>query len=793
MKNTRLFSYFLIIAVTTAVFPQLETDPELLDFGFKTFNQGQAFTAVSVDNINKKVWAGTDKDGFYSLDLNAVQSGAQLTSFVSNNTNGPDLANLRINGIATDNLGNTWVAHSGTNFSEFQGGVEQIDNNLNVKHYLADRNALGFSFFERDGLGTRDVKSIAIDINNKVWVAQKSHNLTSGATFIVTPGTLSSKSSNEDLFVSKSTWWDPVTGNTRNISPELPYPAYSFNPKPNETPQTRNMQAVSADSTEVWVGAWLYAYINEADEEVVMPNRVLRYKLDGTYIPSGTAVNGGLTLEDMQLPNQGIINNIYRNNKKGTWVTLNRNDAGFSVYSPVTNTWTYMDPNNELVKRILPPNTRFNDNAIWGNRYGNVFMGTNNGLLVYDGRGAASSVASYTLYSKTNVIPGSPYTVVNENMSSNNIFGGASEENGTQWIATDNGIIRTNIGFIPLSQCELALTSIRNGNTLSNTCQDINLSDPRSVGNEHINFVEDQLDSRPETDPTFHRFIVKTIICSSGSSNASLCSIENIYKMFKKNSAFQAIIPKDLPKEVLGDDFLRELIKPENKHLINELLVKTNNTTEPIKELNEHIKGTGLEDFIIFGVENRGGMNILGGLITDAPDQRNSINFYTNLQISENEKQSSNNDQSINGEEYRLYNVQKGIDTRDIFVKNYENSRLIPDFINAGIKEEEDCIGIGLESIYYDPIIMFVDDKNYKMVNYTKEGHIFYPGKIVRTVKRDEDTGDIYVETEGIGFHFCSGEVGQLIAATNALVGPVVFKNVDLRLKKAFEELTSEN
>ena len=87
---------------------------------------------------------------------------------------------------------------------------------------------------------------------------------------------------------------------------------------------------------------------------------------------------------------------------------------------------------------------------------------------------------------------------------------------------------------------------------------------------------------------------------------------------------------------------------------------------------------------------------------------------------------------------------------------------------------------------------MFVDDKNYKMVNYTEEGHIFHPGTITRTVKRDNETGEIYVLTEGDGFQFCAGEVGVWIGKTNHIVGSVVFKNVDLRFKEAFENITQD-
>lgn len=413
---------------------------------FTSFNIGQEFTTITVDGFNKKVWAGTNQNGVFNLDIDVETLPSDFSIFNGSDSGGPDLSDIQIKSMAADALGNIWIGHEGINYSGGLGGMERISSNLNVKHYSPDRNALGFSFFQRDGLGTLRARSVTIDKNNTVWVAQRYHDLVSGSDYILTPGSLSYKTVDAPIFTTKGTWWpDP-----NNQPTELPYPAYTLNPTLTQTAQSRNMQAISSDNSGVWVGVYGYIVKDDDDDtsnDVYIPARVLRYNLDGTHIPSGAAHNG-FSFADMNIPTGGVINGICANNNKGTWVTTTITGKGFSVYK--NGTWHYIDNNTGGFSQIIPPDTKFNDNAIWKDKIGRVFMGTTKGLIVYNGHGDVTLATSYRIYTNYDYgnTAGNELNVYNPDMLSNNITGGSSDPKDPHrsWIATDTGIMKL---FLP--------------------------------------------------------------------------------------------------------------------------------------------------------------------------------------------------------------------------------------------------------------------------------------------------------------------------------------------------------
>ena len=79
------------------------------------------------------------------------------------------------------------------------------------------------------------------------------------------------------------------------------------------------------------------------------------------------------------------------------------------------------------------------------------------------------------------------------------------------------------------------------------------------------------------------------------------------------------------------------------------------------------------------------------------------------------------------------------------------------------------------------------------ITNYTLPGHFLYPGKVFRTVV--EECGQVKVITYGSGLSSCGPGGGLLLpspglmnANGNTIVGSILFKNIDLRLKQAFEK-----
>jgi hypothetical protein len=399
---------------------------------FKTFKDGLAFTAITVDQ-NKNVWAGTDKLGLFFLN----QTTPTNTTFnlLSIGT-APVVSTLRIQSMAADKLGNVWIGHGGSNFSSGGGGVERVDiTSNNVQHYSPDRNAKGLTFFERDGLATLNAQQVVVDDNNTVWVAHRYHDLTvvgidpvfDPSQYILTPGAFSFKKSGADKFTSIGTWKD------RSALPKLlPYPAFTYNPTPSQTPNSRVFNAISVDKTQMWTSVYGY----EADSGV--PNvrgpyltaRLLQSDLNGKLLFDFTKTKAKFASV------AGVFNGVYANNLKGIWATSSLVNEGFSVYK--NGKWINMSDS-----RLIPPGTRFNRAAIWGDSTGRVYMGTNNGLIVYDGYGAVGNIKSYRLYTK--VAYTSPYSVLDTDMLSNNIIAGATEGKNSpnfSWIATDAGVMR---------------------------------------------------------------------------------------------------------------------------------------------------------------------------------------------------------------------------------------------------------------------------------------------------------------------------------------------------------------
>src|SRR5690606_16925586 len=101
---------------------------------------------------------------------------------------------------------------------------------------------------------------------------------------------------------------------------------------------------------------------------------------------------------------------------------------------------------------------------------------------------------------------------------------------------------------------------------------------------------------------------------------------------------------------------------------------------------------------------------------------------------------------------------------------------------------EEICWDSELESAIYDPIVVYPSDKDYTITNYTKDGHFLWPGKVTRQVV--EECGKVKIVTIGEGLQYCGdNKLGKMNAKGNVVVGAILFRNIDFRLKRTFEEL----
>jgi hypothetical protein len=668
------------------------------------YSVGQAFTCITIDT-NSNVWAGTNKGGLFYLDKRNNPT-ASFISTTGADASGPiPFSTYIIQTVAADKLGNVWVGHAGNNTStNGGGGIERLNiGNTAAQHYSQDRNAECLSFLRRDGLATLNVSNIAVDKNNTVWAAQRSHSVVSSPDFILTPGSLSSKRANSNLFVSKSTWRDYIGGED-NV--ELPYPAYTCNVPISKSPGGRRCESVGCSNSEVWVSVFPYEYTEVRKlpgREVVtqfLPARIIRYDLFGGYL-------GQLNFDSVGATPGGVFNAIYLTSSNNAWVGLT---AGKGVAVKIKGCWTLL--NSTKLPDVFLPGAAVNVNAIWGNNQGQVFIGTTNGLIVYNGVGAIDNATSYTLY-----------TAENSGIASNNITGGANEKDSIQWVATNAGISR-----------------IVSGNRFS---LDENYTACR---NPAINAIEDQ-SRNDQLSLDWHSYKVETVICTSSGPNGSNCNAQYVYELMKSNAALTAPTPSDFPFDL--DPFNLALLRIGADQL--ELLAQ-----------RAAVSLVPITSVAFIGI----------GII-EASDRTTRPVPFGNM-LNNNRRylalQESVNPRSVEAcSRYKLYNNATFIVGRIKYNKYLDNL----------FCDDQ------LESVEYDPVYIYPDDKNLTITNYTAPGHFLHPGKVERRVI--EECGKVKIVTKGTGRQYCGNNpVGYLLGKTNIVVGSILFKNIDERLKRTF-------
>lgn len=665
---------------------------------------GTAFTCIAVDQRGN-VWAGTNKLGLFYLD-NSVKDPA----FVQVPATAIDFSKLIIQSLAADSLENLWVGHAGYGGgSSAGGGIEKLDirSLTSAIHFSPDRNAQCMpSFFQRNGLATLNVSSIVVDRYNTVWATQKSHSLVSNSEFILTPGTLSSKRANSDLFVSKSTWESVLNGEE---SPELPYPAYTCKIPISRSPGTRRCESVGCSNTEVWMSVFPYEHAIERSlpGSVVateyLQARILRYDLNGDFL-------GQYTFEDIGATTGGIFNAIYLTTNSNAWVGLT---GGKGVGVRIKGCWYLL--NSTTLSGIFVAGTEVNVNAIWGNNQGQVFIGTNKGLIVYNGVGKIDDETSYTALA----VGGESNLIV-----SNNVTGGCSQNDTVQWVATDLGINR-----------------IVSGNKFS--------IDPNYTycKNPAIDVIEEQVKSEQKNHLDWHSYQVETEVCNSSGPNKNNCNAQYVYNMMKADASLTAPTPIDFPFDLdplnVGflkltadqlDDFAQRIAA--QKAPILSVVFLYVNTLESLDQNTKKIP--------------------FGNLLNNNKD-------YLALQ------KSANAFGVVPCGLYKLYNNSSLIIGRTKYNKYIDNT----------------ICGNQLESLEYDPVWIYPDDKNLVITNYTAPGHFLSPGKIERRVI--EECGTVKIITKGTGRQYCGDNLmGKIAGIGNVLTGTIVFKNIDLRLKAAF-------
>ena len=605
------------------------------------YNTGTAYTCIAIDT-NANIWAATNKVGVYFLNKKANAGATQFTELVFS---AADPTKFVMQSIACDSLGNTWIGDAGQGSSTAVGGGLECINYNNpttvVKHYIRSDETECITGNVNDGLATRNIQCVVVDKKNTVWCAQKYDDLTVSPNYYVSPGSFSYKASSSTLFTTRSTWTDHQNG----VEPaELPYPAYVCNPTINQTPQTRTSNAVAAGPSEVWVSVYPYQAINGTS----FPARILRYDLSGNFI------SPAIDYTTVGVPTAGgVFNGIYLTPKGDAWVTVGNKGFG----ARINGAWKFISFSD--MPCLFPTGAIINQNAIWGNKFGNVFIGTTAGLIVYNGSGNVNSAGSYSYYA-----------LASAGGVARSITGGVSEKDSIQWIATNNGIVRTIIGRYDMTKADIDYTS---------------------CNNVDMNAVEAAI-AAGENNQSYHSYQVTTIICDKTTSKyPDHCTADYVYNMLKNNVNFTAPTPPDYPTNIM------DFYKQANNGILFTLL-----TYSPFVKAFDSLTTA----------------NLLAS--------QNAANPKTVISCSQSYKL-YNNAKSI----VARYLYKEGPCLRFFQNCSWLAGVVAPfDYFNS----MDDYCGDQLSNVQYDPIWIFANDKKKVITNYTAQGHILYPGKVERTV-----------------------------------------------------------
>lgn len=356
---------------------------------FTTYSMGPVNPEFTTNNFKciavgkgNRIWAGTQYGGLYTFDppyeVNTWRKSSKLDS-------------LSINDIKIDGDSGVWVAQSGR--QQTMGGNSNIAGGLN---YFRVQSDLSMEFYSVLGTTTsgalvsRNARSVYLD---------KSYNASNG--HLPRPWLA------QGTFISSFT----TKRGGLNIG-LLANPPYLYNYASGyQTGATATpiSEAIGGNGQEVWVAARL----NNGGSQI------LRYKPNAEYI--GTYSNADTSLFQVGFAAQAI----HFDTKGNRWIGLK--SGGLIIRN--SEGWKKMD-----APSFFPSGTQVNFNAITSDIYGNVYIGTSNGLLQYLCR-------DFNPGSSPDYTPSYRHYTTNDGLPSNNITGIAYDKKyGKVLITTDAGV-----------------------------------------------------------------------------------------------------------------------------------------------------------------------------------------------------------------------------------------------------------------------------------------------------------------------------------------------------------------
>ncbi|MFT3681083.1 MAG: hypothetical protein QM791_12465 [Ferruginibacter sp.] len=338
------------------------------------------FKCINIGKGNV-IWAGTQYGGLYmySDDYNIWRKSTRLT-------------NVFINDIKSDPDSGIWIAQSGT---ASQGGNSNIAGGVN---YFRVGSDLSMEFYSVQGTTTsadllsRNVRSLYVDPNFKVVNNQLPRVWAAQGTFITSYNT---KKGGLGLGV-------------KSLSPFFTNISTGFSSLQNATPYC---EVVGGNRDEVWAGVRMNT-VNDSKTST----QILRYKPTGEYI-------GLYDTTKTTLPLNFTPQAIFFDSRGNRWVGLKA--GGLVIKTP--EKWVTMNASS-----LLPSGSQINYNAIAEDEFGNVYIGTSNGLIEYmsPDYNASSSpdyLPSYKLYTTIDGLP------------DNNVTGIAYDKGKGRLLVTSSG------------------------------------------------------------------------------------------------------------------------------------------------------------------------------------------------------------------------------------------------------------------------------------------------------------------------------------------------------------------
>ena len=361
-------------------------------------------TAVAVGK-DGVVWAGTNYNGLYTWD------GTDWTKRA-------EIANVRINDIKADKAGGIWIAQSGTQASgsaATAGGVNYFPSTTATPSF--------YTVSTQVNVPSRNARCIFVDTsrtndgpNPKVWVATMNYILNgNSASGMLGQGLYSAsryfRAVNEGLNVASNTAGTLTVGGNRN---------------------------------EIWT----FAQANNGVNQILVYNAGTN-ALIATYDHTNTPA----------IPSGFVARAIYFDVKKRGWIGLA--NGGVLVFDEKRQ-WHQVN-----FPSVFPAGTQVNFNAITGDLYGDVYIGTTAGLVFFDhGIGENERLTqqqNYKLYTTANGLPSNQVNAIAYDTLRFRV-----------WVATNQGIARWEPICLGKS-CDLA-RNMRN--TESATQGSGNWSDP---------------------------------------------------------------------------------------------------------------------------------------------------------------------------------------------------------------------------------------------------------------------------------------------------------------------------